>query len=274
MRNRIKISLLLLLLFASLTGVAMAQEPLQATADIQDVAGNVIGVATFTEEAEGVRIVVNVTGLEGGGGRGIHIHEVGSCTPDFGAAGEHFNPTGAQHGLDNPSGPHAGDLPNLEVAEDGSAAYEAVNSLITLSEGPNSILDADGSALIIHSDRDDQMTDPTGNSGMRIACGVITLAGAEAMEEQPADDQAAAGDQAETGDQALGNVQEQPADQAAQPEAQPETQQPAAEQQQDVSALPQTGGVNYTPYILLAIGGVFLAGGFVLRYMRSRVLKI
>ena len=104
---------------------------------------------------------------------GLHIHTVGACTPDFAAVGGHFNPTTAQHGLDNPSGPHAGDLPNLEIDADGNGTYEATTTLVTLDQGDNSLFDSDGSALVIHADPDDLITDPAGNSGDRIACGII-----------------------------------------------------------------------------------------------------
>src|SRR5690606_11945130 len=101
--------------------------------------------------------------------------ETGECTPpDFTSAGGHFNPTAAQHGLENPDGPHAGDMPNIEVGADGTASVTVENDRITLSEGPNSILDADGSALMIHASADDNVSDPAGNAGARIACGVIT----------------------------------------------------------------------------------------------------
>ena len=90
------------------------------------------------------------------------------------SAGGHFNPTNRQHGLRNPQGPHAGDLPNLTVDANGAGTFQATNALVTLGAGTSSLFDADGSALVIHADPDDEMTDPTGNSGGRIACGVIT----------------------------------------------------------------------------------------------------
>jgi Cu-Zn family superoxide dismutase len=105
---------------------------------------------------------------------GIHFHAVGRCDPpDFMSAGDHFNPTNRQHGQRNPQGPHAGDLPNLTVEANGTATYQATNALVTLGPGANSLLDADGSALVIHADPDDDVTDPAGNSGGRIACAVI-----------------------------------------------------------------------------------------------------
>jgi Cu-Zn family superoxide dismutase len=106
----------------------------------------------------------------------FHVHETGSCDHTTGheSAGGHFNPTSQEHGFLAPEGPHAGDMPNLEVAEDGTANATVENPRVTLRPGlPNSLLDEDGTALIIHAEEDDQRTDPTGNAGDRIACGVI-----------------------------------------------------------------------------------------------------
>lgn len=146
-----------------------------AMATLQDAAGATVGEAMFTEVEGGVLIQVTLTGLtvEAAGEHGIHLHTTGACTPDFQAAGGHFNPTNAQHGMENPSGPHAGDLPNIAVDAAGNATYEATATLVTLGEGENSLLDADGSALVVHAGPDDMKTDPSGGSGDRIACGVI-----------------------------------------------------------------------------------------------------
>ncbi len=146
----------------------------RAAAPLRDAEGKVVGVALFVQEAQGVRISVTVKGLSSGE-HGIHIHAVGTCEPpDFLSAGPHFNPTNKKHGLNNPEGPHAGDLPNLVVGEDGSAVYEHVTDHVTLTPGELSLFDEDGSALIIHAGPDDQSTDPAGNSGARLLCGVIT----------------------------------------------------------------------------------------------------
>jgi Cu-Zn family superoxide dismutase len=120
-----------------------------------------------------VRIVLEAQGLSPGA-KGVHIHAVGKCDPpDFTTAGSHFNPAGRQHGALNPQGPHAGDLPNLTVGADGKGRLEASIELVTLLTGTNSVFDADGSAIVVHAAPDDFRTDPTGNSGARIACGVI-----------------------------------------------------------------------------------------------------
>ena len=120
-----------------------------------------------------VHVNVHVKGLTPGL-HGIHIHGIGACGPTFAAAGGHYNPFGHQHGLENPSGPHAGDLPNLVVNEDGVGHLDASTDRVTLSEGAATLFDADGSAFIIHANPDDQVTDVgNGGSGARIACAVI-----------------------------------------------------------------------------------------------------
>ena len=155
-------------------GTALAQQSGGATAQIEDAQGNVVGSAGFTEGAGGVLISVEAQGLAPGE-HGIHLHETGACDPPaFESAGGHINPTGMQHGLSNPQGPHAGDLPGITVADDGTAAYQATTDRVTLSGGDASLLDADGSAIVVHADADDQATDPTGNSGDRVACGIVT----------------------------------------------------------------------------------------------------
>ena len=144
-----------------------------ASATLRNADGDAIGWARFTEDARGiVHVNVHVKGISPGA-HGIHIHAVGSCSPTFADAGGHHNPLGHQHGLDNPLGAHAGDLPVLIVNEEGVGHLNAITDLATLSPGPVGIFDADGSALVIHANPDDQVTDPTGNSGGRIACGAI-----------------------------------------------------------------------------------------------------
>lgn len=157
--------------------VALAQDGTVAVADLQDAQGNPVGTAEFVEGPDGVAITVDVQGGVEPGVHGIHIHETGNITPDFQAAGGHFNPTDAQHGFEDPQGPHAGDLENIVVAEDGTASYQTVNDRVTLAQdAENSLLDGDGSALIVHSQPDDYMTDPSGSSGDRVAGGVVEAA--------------------------------------------------------------------------------------------------
>ena len=144
-----------------------------ARAELRNASGQVVATATFTQVGNAVRILVDAQGLPAGV-KGVHIHAVGRCDPpDFTSAGGHFNPQGKQHGALNSQGPHAGDLPNLTVGADGKGRLESTTELVTLLGGPNSVFDADGSAIVIHAAPDDFRTDPTGNSGARIACGVI-----------------------------------------------------------------------------------------------------
>ena len=145
-----------------------------ASAVVRDAAGSVLGTARFVEDARGVvHVNVHVRGLTPGL-HGIHVHAIGACTPSFLAAGGHHNPTGEEHGLENPNGPHAGDLPNLVVNGAGVGRLSAKTTRLTLSPSPTTIFDANGSSVVIHERTDDQVTDPTGNSGGRVACGVIS----------------------------------------------------------------------------------------------------
>lgn len=151
----------------------MAGPAPRATAELRDARGQVVGTATLTEEAAKVRLVVQARGLAPGK-HGIHIHAVGRCEPPaFASAGAHYNPLARKHGLETPDGAHAGDLPNLEADQGGNARYEAVTDRVMLGEGLTSVFDGDGSAIVIHEKDDDQKTDPTGNSGGRVACGVV-----------------------------------------------------------------------------------------------------
>ncbi len=149
-----------------------------ALASIVDPDGNVVGGAGFEQGPTGVLITVAMSGLAPGA-HGIHLHEVGSCTPDFKAAGGHITATDeAQHGLKNPQrtvdNHDNGDLPNLYAAADGIAQAEFFTSLVTVSGGSMpSLLDADGSTLVIHENPDDHITQPIGGAGGRVGCGII-----------------------------------------------------------------------------------------------------
>ena len=149
----------------------------QASAELKDKDGRMVGTATFREAAGGVVIAVEVKGVSPGL-HAIHVHAVGKCEgPAFTSAGGHFNPAQRKHGLKSPDGPHAGDLPNMYVAKDGSGRFEALTDQIALKTGERaSVFDSDGSALVIHAGVDDYTTDPTGNAGDRAACGVIGAA--------------------------------------------------------------------------------------------------
>ncbi|MCI0420881.1 MAG: superoxide dismutase family protein [Acidobacteria bacterium] len=150
--------------------------PKAATAEAHfiDSAGNPVGKALITEEpAGGLRFHLTLRRLPSGF-HGIHVHETGDCTkPDFKSAGKHFNPEGKQHGAKNPKGFHAGDLGNIEVGSEGTADVEVVAPQLTLKATDHSLIRPDGTAIIIHAGRDDQKSDPSGNSGNPIACGVI-----------------------------------------------------------------------------------------------------
>jgi Cu-Zn family superoxide dismutase len=157
-------------------GCAGTVTPTESTAHAQlrNAAGHTVGSATFTQVGKGIRVVLEVQGLPPGV-KAVHVHAVGRCDPpDFATAGSHFNPQGRQHGAKNPEGPHAGDLPNVSVGADGRGRLESTTELLTLQRSPNSLFDANGSAVVVHAAPDDFRTDPTGNSGARIACGVVT----------------------------------------------------------------------------------------------------
>ena len=131
--------------------------------------GQQIGTVRAWQTAGGVSFHVNATGLPHGV-HGIHVHPIGRCDPpDFASAGTHWNPTNKQHGLNNPNGPHAGDMPNVEVAANGVLDQTVVLPHATMAQ----LLDADGSSIMIHANADDYMSQPSGNSGAKIACAVI-----------------------------------------------------------------------------------------------------
>ncbi|MDF2718258.1 MAG: superoxide dismutase copper/zinc binding protein [Paenibacillus sp.] len=143
-------------------------------ATVVNAEGKPVGGAAFTQEAGGVRVRLDVTGIPQGV-HGFHFHDTGKCeAPDFTSAGPHLNPHGKKHGLLSMEGPHVGDLPNVTVGADGAAKTDWLASGLTLEKGkPNSLRKEGGTAIMIHEKADDGMTDPAGNSGARIACGVI-----------------------------------------------------------------------------------------------------
>ncbi|MFN3515871.1 MAG: superoxide dismutase family protein [Novosphingobium sp.] len=144
-----------------------------ATATLKQGNGLPAGTAVLTAAGDTVTLAVAVAGL-GAGDRGMHLHMVGRCDgPDFASAGGHLNPGGRQHGVHNPAGSHLGDLPNLTIGSDGTGSATATLPG-TRAELEAALFDADGTAIIIHAAADDYKTDPAGNSGPRVVCGVLT----------------------------------------------------------------------------------------------------
>ncbi|WP_108812396.1 superoxide dismutase family protein [Sphingorhabdus sp. Alg231-15] len=133
------------------------------------------GEVIIGEGDGGLLVQIKAEGLSPGP-RGVHIHEVGKCVgPDFKSAGGHWNPTQKEHGFDNPKGAHMGDFFNLEIGDDGTGSVEATIEEASLKEGPNALMDADGAAFVVHAGPDDLKTDPSGESGGRVACGVFEI---------------------------------------------------------------------------------------------------
>jgi Cu-Zn family superoxide dismutase len=145
----------------------------EARARVQDADGRELGTVTFIETPNGVLLRGELQGLQSGT-RAMHLHEVGRCEgPDFKTAGEHFAPRGRQHGFKAQGGAHAGDLPNLEVPEGGRVRFEVLARDVTLKAGRASLLDRDGTSIVIHERADDHRSQPSGDAGGRVACGVV-----------------------------------------------------------------------------------------------------
>jgi Cu-Zn family superoxide dismutase len=142
------------------------------TAALRDSAGKELGTLTLTEAGQGITVSGQITGLPSGA-HAIHLHTVGRCdAPGFESAGDHWNPTKRQHGKNSPQGPHLGDLPNLTAAGNRPVSVQATTPGGTL-HGTNALLDSDGATVVVHAKPDDYKSQPSGNSGDRIACGVV-----------------------------------------------------------------------------------------------------
>ena len=161
-------------LFAVFVSVPLlASAAPSATATLRDAQGKTVGMATVTPGDGGVKIAVSVSGVAPGL-HGFHVHAVGKCEgPDFKSAGGHFNPAAKEHGLENPKGAHAGDMPNLSVGADGVGKGEFLARGASLEPGPGSLFPDGGTAVVLHASPDDMKSDPAGNAGARIACGVV-----------------------------------------------------------------------------------------------------
>ena len=163
-------AILILTAAAALTACETAREPAGgAPMPLIDSAGRQIGTVVAWQTTGGISFRVSASGLPHGL-HGIHVHPIGRCDPpDFASAGTHWNRAGKQHGLNNPNGPHAGDLPNVEVAANGVLSQTVVLPNATMAQ----LLDADGSSIMIHAQADDYVSQPAGNSGPKIACAII-----------------------------------------------------------------------------------------------------
>ena len=157
----------------SLGRIKDAPPSVSATTQLLGPSGELRGTARLEQRPAGTQVTVTAEDMPPGT-YGVHLHETGKCDgPDFKSAGGHFNPGHRQHGHDNPLGAHTGDLPNLVVGADGHGSFTEQLPDLTLTGGTAPLLDADGAAVVVHAQADDYKTDPSGNSGARIACGAL-----------------------------------------------------------------------------------------------------
>jgi superoxide dismutase, Cu-Zn family len=160
--------------FAGTVNWSSAAQKKPITVALNDSQGHAVGTAILSPDATGgVSIALRLRNLPAGE-HALHFHQLATCDPpSFESAGPHFNPEGKQHGLQNPQGPHAGDMNNFTAGADGSVKTIVTNPRVTLATGPNSVFAGGGTALVIHAKADDMKNDPAGNAGDRIACGLV-----------------------------------------------------------------------------------------------------
>ncbi|HEU4747720.1 MAG TPA: superoxide dismutase family protein [Gemmatimonadaceae bacterium] len=157
------------------TGLLSRSPAAAATVNLTSANGTSVGTAQLRQSTDGfVTVDLTVSGLTPGS-HGIHFHAVGLCegSTSFSTAGGHYNPLNKEHGLARPAGPHAGDAPNIVAGSDGRATVSFTTDRVTLTPGATTLFDTDGSALVVHATADDQVSQPAGNSGGRVACGVV-----------------------------------------------------------------------------------------------------